>query len=83
MAINQMNKHLNHLSMRKLLGIEKQEHGLKKKPSESSLAQMEKKEHGLKRTPTKAQILATEAKEHGAKGNKMGEELVIKKGRKP
>ncbi len=82
MAINQMNKHMNHLSMRKLLGIEKAEHGLKGKPTESSLAKMEKKEHGLKKTPTREQILAMETKEHGVKGNRMGEEMVIKKGKR-
>lgn len=81
MAINQMNKHVNHLSMRKLLGIEKTEHGLSSKPSESKLSQMEKREHGLKKTPSKEQILRIETKEHGVKGNKAVDETSMRKRR--
>jgi hypothetical protein len=75
MAIGQMNKHLNHLSMRKLMGIEKQEHGLSKTPTSKNLPAMEKKEHGLKRTPSMGQILKMEQKEHIKNG-----EIVIGKG---
>lgn len=82
MAINQMNKHVNHLSMRKLLGIEKVEHGLAKKPSEGSLSKMEQKEHGLKKAPSKSQILAMETKEHGVSGTRMGNETSMRKSRK-
>jgi len=67
--------------MRKLLGIEKTEHGLKKKPSEGSLSKMEQAEHGLKKAPSKAQILAMETKEHGVKGNKMVDETSMRKRR--
>jgi hypothetical protein len=69
MAINQMNKHMNHLSMRKLLGIEQTEHGLAKKPGTKSLAEMERKEHQLKKTPSKSQIMKMENKEHVRNGS--------------
>jgi hypothetical protein len=64
MAIGQMNKHINHLSMRKLLGIEQKEHGLKSKPGMQDLPAMEQREHGLKRKPTMEQIHRMEEKEH-------------------
>jgi hypothetical protein len=75
MAIGQMNKHINHLSMRKLMGIEKQEHGLSKTPSAKNLPAMEKKEHGLKNTPSMSQIMVMEQKEHVKDGN-----IIIGKG---
>jgi len=69
MAINQMNKHVNHLSMRKLLGIEQKEHGMSKRPTTANLAEMERKEHGLKNKPSLSQINKMEAKEHIKNGN--------------
>jgi hypothetical protein len=75
MAINQMNKHLNHLSMRKLLGIEQKEHGLKSSPNTKSLPAMEQKEHGLKKKPSMGEIMRMEQKEHVKDGN-----IIIGKG---
>lgn len=75
MAIGQMNKHMNHLSQRKLFGIEKKEHGLSKTPTAKSLPEMEKKEHGLKRTPSMSQIMKMEQAEHVKNGK-----IVIGKG---
>ena len=69
MAIDQMNKHLNHLSMRKLLGIEQKEHGLKSRPTGKSLAEMEQREHQLKSKPSQSQIMRMEQKEHVKNGN--------------
>ena len=59
-----MNKHINHLSMRKLMGIEQKEHDMKKKPTSASLPAMEQKEHGLKSKPSMGQIQRMEQKEH-------------------
>lgn len=75
MAIGQMNKHINHLSMRKLLGIEQKEHGMKNKPSSKNLPGMEQKEHGLKNKPSMKQIQRMEEKEHIKDGN-----IIIGKG---
>jgi hypothetical protein len=69
MAINQMNKHMNHLSMRKLLGIEQKEHGLKSKPTAKNLPEMEQREHKLKSKPSQSQIMKMEQKEHVKNGN--------------
>jgi len=75
MLFGQMNKHVNHLNMRILLGIEKKEHGLNQKPSAKNLATMEQKEHGLKNKPSMKQILRMEQKEHVKNGN-----IIIGKG---
>jgi hypothetical protein len=64
--INQMNKHFNHLSRKKIFKVEQDEHGLKKPPTEQGLLRMEKKEHKLKKTPSMSQLLRIERKEHGA-----------------
>lgn len=73
--INKMNKHINKLSWSGMLGIEKKEHGLSKKPTSAQMPKMEMKEHGLKKPPTRAQIMKMENKEH-IKGGK----IVIGKG---
>lgn len=66
MAINQMEKHVNHLSRQKFFAREVSEHGLKSTPTTKQLSQIEKKEHRLKRAPTYSQMLKIEAKEHGS-----------------
>lgn len=58
-----------------MLGIEKKEHGMSKKPTSAQMPKMEMKEHGLKKPPTRAQIMKMENKEH-IKGGK----VVIGKG---
>lgn len=73
--IGQMNKHINHLSMRKLLGIEQKEHGMKQRSGAQDLPAMEQKEHGLKYKPSMSQIHKMEEKEHVRNGN-----IVIGKG---
>ena len=73
--ISQMNKHINHLSMPKLMGIEKKEHGLKKAPTPAEQAKREMKEHGLKQKPSLSQMIMGEEKEH-----RRGNELVIGRG---
>ena len=75
--MGRMNKHINTLSMRGLLGIERKEHGLKTKPNVAQLKKMEMKEHGLKSAPSKATIMKMETKEHVKNGN-----IVIGKGYK-
>ena len=75
--MGRMNKHINTLSMRNLLGIEKKEHGMKTKPTESQLKKMEMKEHGMKTAPSKASIMKMEKKEHIKNGK-----VVIGKGYK-
>lgn len=62
--INQMNKHLNHLSMAKLLGVEQQEHGLKEKPTREEMLQLEMKEHNLKKKPSLQTAMKAESYEH-------------------
>lgn len=69
MAIGQMNKHINHLSMRKLMGIEQKEHGTKNKPTAKNLPAMEQKEHGLKSKPSMKQIQRMEEREHIKNGD--------------
>jgi len=59
-----MNKHINRLSMRDLLGVERKEHGLKEPQTMAQQQQMEKKEHNLKGTPTRAKVMAAESAEH-------------------
>jgi len=61
--INQMNKHVNHLSLKKnLLQIESIEHG--KKITKRNLMPTEMKEHKLKKKPTMSELLGMERKEH-------------------
>lgn len=61
--INQMNKHLNHLSLKKnLYEIESIEHG--KKVNKKNLMAEEMKEHKLKKKPTMSELLGMERKEH-------------------
>ncbi len=61
--INQMNKHMNHLSLKKnLLAIESVEHG--KKITKKNLMSEEMKEHKLKKKPTMSELLGMERKEH-------------------
>lgn len=62
--INQINKHVNHLSWEKLMNLEMQEHNLKSKPTKSEYLQMEKKEHHLKKVPSARTALKAEAVEH-------------------
>jgi hypothetical protein len=68
--LNQMNKHLNHLSMAKLMSLEQQEHGLKKKPNAQQIRAMEMKEHKLGSMPSLRKAMEAEAVEHaGRKGD--------------
>ena len=62
--INQMNKHMNHLSLpwSAVQALEKSEHGLRKAPSKPELLAIESEEHGKKMTMSK--LLKVEAKEH-------------------
>lgn len=62
--LNQMNKHLNHLSMAKLMNLEQQEHGLKEKPTAQQIRAMEMKEHKLGSMPTLRKAMEAEAVEH-------------------
>lgn len=62
--MGRMNKHINSLSMRDLLGIERKEHGLKEPQSMAQQQQMEMKEHNLKGTPSAAKVMAAESAEH-------------------
>lgn len=62
--MGRMNKHINHLSMRDLLGIERKEHGLKKPATMAQQERMEQKEHGLSKKPSPAQMMAAEQAEH-------------------
>ena len=64
--LNQMNKHINHLSWDKLMGIEKKEHNLKSVPTMSQYLQMEKREHNLKGTPSVRRVLQAESVEHSS-----------------
>ena len=66
--LNRMYKDINHLSMPKLLGMERKEHGLRKNPTKGQLATMEMKEHGLKKKPSMGQLLKMESKEHRKDG---------------
>jgi hypothetical protein len=71
--INQLNKHMNHLSIKKnLLGIESKEHG--KKITKKNLMPTEQKEEGLKKKPTMSQLLGMERKEHLRNGK-----VIVKK----
>jgi len=66
--INQLNKHMNHLSIKKnLLGIKSIEHG--RKVTKKNLMDSEMKEHGLKNKPSMSRLLGMERKEHVRNGN--------------
>jgi len=62
--MGRMNKHINSLSMRDLLGIERKEHGLKKPQTMAQQQQMEMQEHKLKGKPSVAKVMAAEQAEH-------------------
>jgi hypothetical protein len=62
--MGRMNKHINHLSMRDLLGVERKEHGLKKPQTVAQQQSMEMQEHGLKNKPSVAKMKAAELAEH-------------------
>ena len=62
--MGRMNKHINSLSMRDLLGIERKEHGIKEPQSMAQQQQMEMKEHRLKGKPSVAKVMAAETAEH-------------------
>ena len=70
-----MNKHVNHLSMKKLLGIKAKEHGFKKPKTPAQQAKIEMKEHQLKKVPSMGEMILMEEKEHYKNG-----ELVIGRG---
>lgn len=72
--LNQMNKHINHLSWSKLMGIEQKEHNLKRPPTPLEFRKNEQREHNLKTTPNMRRALQAEESEHS---NPMGE-IVIK-----
>lgn len=63
--LGRMNKHINSLSMRDLLRVERKEgHG---NVSAKNLPSMEMKEHGLKGKPSISKIQRAEAIEHSGK----------------
>lgn len=62
--------------MRKLLGIEQTEHGMKSKPTAKDMPGMEQKEHGLKSKPSTNKIMQMEKKEHVKKNG----DIVIGRG---
>jgi len=72
--LNQMNKHINHLSWGKLMGIEQKEHNLNRPPTPMEFRKMEQSEHKLKATPNMRKAMEAESMEHT---NSMGE-LVVK-----
>ena len=66
--LNQLNKHVNHLSIKKnLYAIESIEHG--RKITKKNLMNTEMKEHGLKNKPSMSRLLGMERKEHLRNGN--------------
>ena len=69
-----MNKHINHLSWTKLMGIEQKEHKLDRPPTALEFRKNEQQEHNLKTTPNMRRALEAEASEHS---NTMGD-IVIK-----
>jgi hypothetical protein len=69
-----MNKHINSLSIRKLLRIEQEEHGLKELPTMQQAQANEMKEHNLKGVPSAAKVRRAEALEHGGVGRKKATE---------
>jgi hypothetical protein len=62
--INQMNKHMNHLSWGKLMGLEQKEHNLKRPPTQAEFRKAEQREHNLKTVPSMRKALEAEATEH-------------------
>ncbi len=72
--LNQMNKHINHLSWSKLMGIEQKEHNLDRPPTPLEFRKNEQREHNLKSVPNMRRALEAEASEHS---NPMGD-IVIK-----
>jgi hypothetical protein len=62
--LNQMNKHINHLSMAKLMGIEQKEHGLAKAPTKEQFRINEMREHKLGGVPSLRVAMEAEASEH-------------------
>lgn len=62
--LNQMNKHINHLSMAKLMGIEQKEHGLKQAPTKEQFRINEMREHKLGSVPSLRIAMEAEASEH-------------------
>jgi hypothetical protein len=63
--MGRMNKHMNRLSMRDLLNVERKEGH--KSVSTKNLPSMEMKEHGLKGKPSISKIQRAEAIEHKGK----------------
>jgi hypothetical protein len=62
--LNQMNKHINHLSMKKLFSVEQKEHGLDKPPTKEQFRINEMKEHKLGEVPSLRKAIEAEALEH-------------------
>jgi hypothetical protein len=62
--LNEMNKHMNHLSMGTLMNVEMREHRLKKAPTRTELLKMEQREHKLGNRPTMRQAMEAEYVEH-------------------
>ena len=62
--LNQMNKHINHLSWSKLMGIEQKEHNLKRPPTPLEFRKNEQREHNLKAIPNMRRALEAESTEH-------------------
>lgn len=62
--INQMNKHMNHLSIGKLMGIEQKEHNLKRPPTPMEFRKNEQREHKLKAVPSMRKAMEAEQAEH-------------------
>ena len=75
--LNEMNKHMNHLSMGTLMTVEMKEHNLKKAPTKTELLKMEQREHKLGNRPTMRQAMEAEYAEHSNAEGK----LVIKPSR--
>lgn len=66
--MGRMNKHINRLSMRDMLGVERKEHGLAKTPTMQQARSNEMQEHKLKSKPSAAKMQQAEALEHGTSG---------------
>lgn len=66
--INQLNKHINHLNIKKnLYHVESIEH--KHKMTKNNLLDTEQKEYQLKRKPSMSKLLGIEIKEHADNEN--------------
>jgi len=68
--MGRMNKSINSLSIRKVLRVEQEEHGLKKLPTMQQAKVNEMKEHNLKGIPSSANMLKAETLEHGGVARK-------------